>query len=61
MNSILAMKLHKASLPATLKGRVTKPAVGLQDEAFVYTPAIKTDLRQTFARARAELGVLKTV
>lgn len=61
MNALLEMKLHKAGLKADLKGRKVEPSVGLDDKGFKYVPAIKTDLRQTFARARAELGVLKTV
>ena len=33
-------------------GRLTMPSQRLTDPAFVYTPACKTDLRETFRRAR---------
>ena len=31
-----------------------KPIGGLMDPRFQYTPAVKTDIRATFARIRAE-------
>lgn len=31
-----------------------KPIGGLYDDRFVYTPAVKTDIRKTFERIRAE-------
>lgn len=61
MNAILEMKLHKASLKSELKGTKVEPAIGLDDKAFTYTPAIKTNLAETFAKARAALGVRKVV
>jgi hypothetical protein len=57
MSKDLNFDIHHAVLPAALKGRITKPAVGAQDKAFVYVPAIKTDLAETFRRAREALGV----
>jgi hypothetical protein len=33
-------------------GRLTLPTLRLTDPAFQYTPACKTDLRETFRRAR---------
>jgi hypothetical protein len=33
-------------------GRLTLPSQRLTDPAFQYTPACKTDLRETFRRAR---------
>lgn len=33
-------------------GRLTMPSRRLTDPAFQYTPACKTDLRETFRRAR---------
>ncbi len=59
MTNDLEIKLHHAILPATLKGQITKPTIGLDDKAFTYVPAIKTDLALTFARAREQLGVRK--
>lgn len=35
-----------------IKGRVTKPSVGMYAAGFQWTPACKTDLRATFAKAR---------
>lgn len=36
-------------------GRLTMPSKRLTDPAFKYTPACKTDLRETFRRAREAL------
>jgi hypothetical protein len=55
MANDLIIKLHHASLPFDLKGRMTKPAVGIQDQAFVYVPSIKTNLAETFRKARETL------
>jgi hypothetical protein len=59
MHSLLAMKLHKASLTPTLKGTKTLPSVGLDDKRFSYTNALNTNLSETFTRARNSLGVRK--
>lgn len=37
----------------TPKPRVTLPTFGLMGPDFVYVPAAQTDIRKTFARARA--------
>lgn len=59
MNEPLETRLHRVVLPAALKGKVTKPSVGIDDEGFQYVPAIQTNLAETFRRAREELGVRK--
>lgn len=45
------------TLPRTYLRAVPKPAPigGLMDPRFVYVPANKTDIRETFKRIRAEL------
>jgi hypothetical protein len=62
MKDDMSIKLHHAVLPASLKGRVTKPSVGIDDSKFpgIYVPAVKTNLAQTYARAFAMLGARKT-
>jgi hypothetical protein len=40
-----------------IKGRVTKPSVGMYAAGFQWTPACKTDLRATFAKAREAMKV----
>ncbi len=52
----LEIKLHKASIKADLKGRIVKPAVSLSDAAFTYTPAIKTNLAETYRKALEQMG-----
>lgn len=52
----LEIKLHKACLTPDLKGRVCRPAVSLNDAAFTYTPAIKTDIAETWKRAVDAMG-----
>jgi hypothetical protein len=59
MNALLHMKLHKASLTPSLKGRVTKPAAGLDDKGFTYVPSLNTDLEATFARIFGQMGERK--
>jgi hypothetical protein len=61
MTTKLKLDLHHAVLPFTLDGRKTVPAVGLDDKAFRYVPAIQTNLAETFRKARAQLTTLKTV
>lgn len=56
MSNKLKIDLHHAVLPPDLKGRITRPIVGIQDSAFVYTPSIKTDLAATFKKARERLA-----
>jgi ABC-type enterobactin transport system permease subunit len=59
--SELEIKIHHAIIRPTLKGRVTKPAVGIQDSAFVYVPAIKTNLAERFRNVLAGIGERRTV
>lgn len=59
MNEPLETRLHRAVLPATLKGKATYPSVGIDDKGFIYVPAIKTDLAARFAQVREQLGVRK--
>lgn len=32
-----------------------KPKIPITDARFIYVPAVKTDIRHTFAKARAEM------
>lgn len=57
--SNIEIRLHRVTLTPDLKGTKTLPTVGLDDARFQYRPAIQTDLRQTFERARNALGVRK--
>lgn len=52
MSNELEIKLHHPSIKPDLKGRITKPLIGIEDKAFVYTPAIRTNLAETFKRVR---------
>lgn len=52
----LEIKLHKACLTPDLKGSVCRPAVSLNDAAFTYTPAIKTNLAETYRKALEQMG-----
>lgn len=56
MTSDLEIKLHKACLTPDLKGRVVKPSASLSDSAFTYTPAIKTNIAETWKRALDAMG-----
>lgn len=55
MSNDLEIKLHRPSIKPDLKGRITKPVIGLQDKSFQYTPAIRTNLAETFRKAREKL------
>lgn len=57
MKNPLPIKLQNASLPFELKGRITKPAISIQNSEFVYVPSIKTNLAETFRRARESMGI----
>lgn len=57
--SELEIRLPTAKLTCDLKGRVTKPAIGIQDSAFIYVPSINTDLQATFNRIFADMGERK--
>lgn len=56
MSKKLKIDLHHAVLPDDLKGRITRPIVGINDSAFQYTPAIRTNLAETFRRVRERLA-----
>lgn len=56
MKPKLPIKLHQAKLKPDLKGRITRPDVGINDSAFQYTPSIKTNLAETFRKARERLA-----
>ena len=36
-----------------------KPAIPITDARFEYVPSVRTDIRKTFARIRAELAKVK--
>lgn len=57
----LEIDIHRAVLPSDLKGRITRPIVGIQDSSFVYVPAIRTNLAETFQKALAQIGERTTV
>lgn len=54
--SELEIKLHKAVLPFELDGRKTVPSISLDDKGFTYTPAIKTNIAETWKRAVDAMG-----
>lgn len=57
----LEFRLHRVMLTPDLKGKKTLPTVGCYDSKFPerYVPAVKTDLAETFKRAREAIGVRK--
>ncbi len=56
MTNDIEIKLHRPSIKCDLKGRITRPIVGIQSSEFVYVPAIKTNLAETFKKARERLA-----
>jgi len=57
------MTLFKKPKPVPrilLAGRKTVPELSLDSPAFVYVPAINTDLAATFARVRKQIGLTVT-
>jgi hypothetical protein len=59
MQSEIEIRLHRVTLTPDIKGKKTLPTVGCYDSKFQerYVPAVKTDLAETFKRAREAIGV----
>lgn len=47
-------KQEKAHDDCLLKGRITRPAKGLDDKDFNYVPSYRTDLTETFRKGREQ-------
>jgi len=60
MSNEIEIRLPTAKLTCDLKGRVTKPSLGIQHAEFIYVPSINTDLQATFNRIFADMGERKT-
>jgi hypothetical protein len=51
------MKKKTQSEPIVFKGRKTLPSVPITSNKFEYVPACKTDLRETWRKAREVMGI----
>lgn len=52
---MISFKKQKQSEPIIFKGKKTVPTVGLDDPRFVYVCSIKTNLAETFRKARERM------
>lgn len=53
--SEIPIRIAVPSLVPDLKGRIVRPAKGLDDPSFKWVSAINTDLAKTFRKARERL------